>query len=265
LFNFFKKDKENNRPQDVKTVRDSLLQFIKEQLGRVEGGEGSNIKGLQLFLAPKDEEKHIYESAVYYEQEDRFKNEEVQKIADDYAIALPQNWTMEIKFTESLPTEAIKAADTEGALLIITRKQAAVQKAATAYIKVINGQAEKEQYTITSASGKITIGREKKVQTADGFFRINTITFPASSSNESNKFISRQHAHIEYDMDTGGFLLFADEGGVPPRNKIKVLSPQKEAPVKIYTTQIGHYLQEGDQIILGESALLQFSYSPTED
>jgi hypothetical protein len=58
--------------------------------------------------------------------------------------------------------------------------------------------------------------------------------------------------------------LFADEGGIPPHNKMKVRT-QGGIPVKLQTTQIGHRLQEGDQIILGESALLEFKNSAVEN
>ncbi len=41
MFNLFK-----NRPKDIKGIRYGLLQFIKEQLQKAEGGEGGNIKTL---------------------------------------------------------------------------------------------------------------------------------------------------------------------------------------------------------------------------
>jgi hypothetical protein len=41
MFDLFKKDKEGTT-NDVKAVRDKMLLFIKEQLQKVEGGEGSN-------------------------------------------------------------------------------------------------------------------------------------------------------------------------------------------------------------------------------
>ena len=257
MFKSFKEEKQNGT-LDVKTVRDSLLRLIKEQLRKVEGGEGANIKELFLFIACPDEEKHIYESAVYFEEENRFKNEEVQKVADDFAIELPANWIMEISFVDTLPPDAIKVPGLDAALFIQTRKRS-IQKTATARIRVLNGEAEKEEYTISSTGGKITIGREKKVQTSDGFFRINTIAFPADSSHEGNRFISRQHAHIEWDNESGSFLLFADEGGIPPRNKVKVKSAGG-TPVKLQTMEIGYQLKDGDQIILGETALLEFIY-----
>jgi len=258
MFDLFKNNTQG-RPADVKTVRDHLLQFIKEQLKKAEGGEGANIKGLQLFIAANPEEKHMYEAAVYFGEPDRFKNE-VQKIADDFAIELPEGWGLDISFVEKLPLEAMKVAGLDTALFVNTRKNA-VRKTATAYIKVRIGEAEKEVYTITSHSGKICIGRERKVQTADGFYRENTIAFPEKSENGSNRFVSRQHAHIEFDNDSGCFLLFADEGGTPPRNKVKVRSSKDPNPIKLYTSRVGHCLVEGDQILLGESALLEFTYS----
>jgi hypothetical protein len=261
MFDLFK---QGSRPQDVKGIRNNILQFIKEQLQKTEGGEGSNIKGLCLYITCADAEKHLYEAAVYADDEKRFKEEDVQKIADDYAIALPESWTMEINFTDTAPPEAIKATDINAALFISTKKKPTVHKEAVAYLRVLNGEAEKPVYTISSSDGVINIGRERKVQTANGFYRENFIAFPDSSSNESNRSISRQHAHIEWDNESGSFVLFPDEGGVPPMNKIKVRAVGG-SPVKLQTTEIGHTLQEGDQIIIGESALLEFSYSGKEN
>ena len=45
MFDFLK-----NRPTDIKGIRAALLQFIKDQLQKAEGGEGSNIKGLHLYF-----------------------------------------------------------------------------------------------------------------------------------------------------------------------------------------------------------------------
>src|SRR5437868_15072339 len=104
MFDLFK-----NRPTDVKGIRNALLQFIKEQLQRTEGDEGRNITGLYLFIFCKDEEKHLYESAIYYDTPGKFKNDEIQKIADDYAIELPPGHIMEISFDQEIPAEAIKS------------------------------------------------------------------------------------------------------------------------------------------------------------
>lgn len=254
----FFKDKTDKKPEDVKMIRENILLFIKEQLGKLEGGEGKNIKGLNLFIAADNEEKHLYESAVFYDSPERFKHE-VQRIGDDYAIELPQEWNMDITFVDELPSDVMPVPDVHAGLFIRTHKNILL-KSATAFIKILHGEAEKEVYTIKSTDGKITIGREKRVQGEDGFFRINTIAFPGESSHESNKFISRQHAHIKFDNESGQFYLFADENGIPPRNKIKIRTLEEDDPIKLYSTRIGYALKEGDQIMLGHSAILEFSY-----
>jgi len=259
MFDFLK-TKNSEQPLDVKTTRHRLVQFIKERLQRWEGGEGGHIKGLQLFFSPATEERELYESAVYLSEEGRFRSEEIQKIADDFAIELPQNWFLEIYFTEELPAEAARIPDLPAGLHLVTSKKPTINRPTTGYIRVLGGEAEQSSYTITAAGGKVCIGRDREAQTGGGFYRLNAIAFPGTSTNPANKFISRQHAHIEWNAETGSFLLFADEGGIPPRNKVKVQTSTGDL-IKLQTTEIGHPLQEGDQIVLGETALIQFSYT----
>ena len=115
-----------------------------------------------------------------------------------------------------------------------------------------------------SSNKKINIGREKNVQVAEGYLRQNQIVFPDSSNNKRNRSVSRQHAHIEWSEEFAAFFLYADEGGIPPANKIKV-KPEGGQEIRLITVEAGYHLKEGDQIILGESALLEFSYSTNND
>lgn len=257
MFDFLKSQHNQSTP-DVKTIRSKILQFIKEQLQRWEGGEGGKLKGLQLFLNPSPEEKELFEAAIYTEDENRFK-EEIQKIADDFAIDLPYNWSVEVLFPDNIPAEAISSKSLPVGVHLVTSKQPIINKPSEALITVLSGEAEQSSYNINSVNGRICIGRERQVQTNEGFFRINNIAFPGNSQNAANRYISRQHAHIEWNVEAGCFFLFADEGGIPPGNKVKVQT-RDGALIKLQTTQIGHPLQEGDQIVLGETALLQFEY-----
>ncbi len=258
MFDLFK-----SKPGDVKGIRNALVQLIKEQLQKAEGGEGGNIKGLHLFITASNAERHLYEAALYLGEDDRFKQEEVQKIADDYAINLPQNWTFETEFIGTPPPEAISAKDVDAAIFISTKKKPSIHKTGNADIKILNGQAEQPNYTLESKAGKITIGRERKAKMADGFYRENLIAFPGDTVDQSNRSVSRQHAHIEWDATGGFFCLYADEGGVPPYNKTKVRKPDGSIE-RIQTIEIGHKLQTGDQIMLGEGAVLEFTSQPQE-
>ena len=254
MLNFLKQ----NKPKDIKTLRSDILDFIKLQLKKAESGEGENIRGLQLYINCTPQDKFLYEGAVYSNEQEKFK-EDVQKIADDFAIDLPSNWFLQIAFEETVPPEAIQSADVDVAIFISTKQKPSIHKEAVAYIKILNGEAEQEIYLIQSSSKKINIGREKNVHISEGYLRQNQIAFTDNSNNKSNKSVSRQHAHIEWNEEFAAFLLYADEGGIPPSNKIKV-KPEHGQEIRLITTEFGHQLKEGDQIILGESALLEFSY-----
>ncbi|MDP9078942.1 MAG: FHA domain-containing protein [Bacteroidota bacterium] len=260
MFDLFKRN-ENKGPLDVKALRDSLLRLVKDQLQKSEGGEGRRIKGIHLFINAGAADKHLYEAAVYLDEPERFKDE-IQRIADDFALNLPDNWALEVNFDDEFPPDSFRS-DTLDAAIFIRTKDHVIQRAANAFIHILNGEAEKEEYEITSSDGKLNIGRESKAQVNDGFFRLNQIAFPGDSKNESNKFISRQHAHIEWNNEDAGFMIFADEGGIPPGNKVKIKSIGNENLIKLHSTHIGHKLNEGDQVILGESAVFEFSYHST--
>jgi hypothetical protein len=256
MLNFSKQKKQ---PKDIKTLRTDILDFIKDQLKKAESGEGENIRGLHIYINCSPENRFMYESAVRIEQPDIFK-EDIQKIADDFAIELPANWNLQLLLDEEIPPEAKQSNEIDIALFISTKQKPSIHKEATAYIKILNGEAEQQVYTLHSSNKKVNIGREKKVQVSDGYMRQNQIAFPDSSNNKSNKSVSRQHAHIEWNDESAAFFLFADEGGIPPSNKVKV-KPEQGNEIRLITTEIGHHLKEGDQIILGESALMEFSYN----
>jgi hypothetical protein len=166
MFKIFSRD--NEGPGDVKEVRDALLRGIKENLQKSEGGEGSNIKGINLFISISSNDKHMYESAVYQDEPEKFKDE-VQRIADDFDIGLPANWQMEVNFDEKFPPEAVKLEGINAALFIRT-KDHVIQRSGSAYIRILNGEAEKPVYHIKSDDGKLNIGREKKSTGRGGIF-----------------------------------------------------------------------------------------------
>jgi hypothetical protein len=252
MFKLFKE-----RPHDVKSIRNILSQFIKEKLQRAQGGEGANIMGVYIFINCSDAEKHLYEAAVFANVPGKFKIEEVQRMADDYAITLSPSFKCDIVFTDKFPPQADLINGINAAVFISTQKSGLINKKSQAFIKVLNGEAEQESYALDAANGRINIGREARVQAAGNYMRKNTIAF---KPNEINRSVSRQHAHIEWEADSNSFLVFADEGGIPPNNKMKVRTPEGVL-IKMQAIEVGHRLQEGDQVILGDSAVLEFTYS----
>ncbi|TKC10944.1 FHA domain-containing protein [Pedobacter polaris] len=259
MFDLFK-GRTDERPDDVKGIRHALLQFIKQTLQKAEGGEGANIKGLSIYINCTAAERQVYEAAVYTDNPDLLKSE-IQRISDDYSLDLPGNWTLALTFEEAFPDEAVVMPNLPAALFVKTDTHF-VKQQATAYVKALSGTTLKPSYLLNSDGGKYNIGRDEKAQSDMGYFRTNHIAFPSESSDERNRYISREHAHIEWNKNLAKFMIFADEGGIPPRNKVKLRSALTEKIVKLHATQIGQELAEGDQIILGESVVLEFSYQP---
>ncbi len=261
MFSLFKRNTED-QPLDVKVVRAHVLEFIKEELQKAEGGEGANIHTLKLYGAPAPTEKHLFDAASYSADPEKLKNE-IQRIADNFDVNLPSYWQLEIHMQPSLPQQGIVYDRLPLELIIETTPEFVPEVhvvKTTAVLTVLNGEAEEASYTLTSKGGKVNIGREKTNTTPGGSIRTNHIAFPGDAEFVGNRFVSRQHAHLEWDEKKGGFLLFADEGGVPPGNKTKVQSLEEEGQVKLNSTQVGHLLKDEDQIILGESVVMVFKF-----
>jgi len=267
MFNLFKKNKDQ-QPMDVKILREEILHFVKEELQKLEGGEGRNVESIQLYAVPPAEERHLYEAALYLSEPALLK-QEIQRISDNFVVDLPLQWILETGLKESFPLGAALYRSLPLGFSLKMKTAAEVKPVAelpekrsrTARIQVLNGQAEREEYLLEAGDGRINLGREKHVPMSNGSVRINDIAFPGDADHSGNRFVSRQHAHLEWDEGRNGFMLFADEGGIPPGNKTKIKTLKSEDQLKLNSAEVGYLLEEGDQIILGESVALGFSYT----
>ncbi len=132
MLNFLK---QNKAPKDVKTLRSDLLDFIKDQLKKAEG-EGADIKGMHLYISCDAQQKFIYDSAVYINTPEQFK-EEVQKIADDFDISLPAGWQMQIICDDAVPPEAIQSSALDAAFVYIYEAKANYKKRSRCIFKSV--------------------------------------------------------------------------------------------------------------------------------
>ena len=251
LFDRFKNDS-----ADAKSIRADLLYALRTRLSAFQGNEAGGLRSITLYLAPGDARRAEYEAAVLAHEPERFRAE-VQRMADDYHLELPAGWELRTEFCTQLPAEAVPVEGLPAGIWFAAgkRQAPAVQKAR---LRVLAGVAEQAEYRLEPGGARINIGREPKVQLPDGFVRINTVAFLGDVPEEANRFVSRQHAHIRYDTVLGQYLLFADSGGLPPHNKTKVKGRGDEAAVKLQSAEVPHQLRDGDQIMLGHSALLEF-------
>src|SRR5690606_10658591 len=150
MFNLFKRNTED-QPLDVKLVRAHLLDFIKEELQKSEGGEGANIHTLKLYAAPATTEKHLFDAASYSAEPEKLKNE-IQRIADNFAVNLPKDWQLEIHVQQSLPQQGIVYDSLPFELVIETTPEFVPEVhvvKTSAVLTIISGQAEEASYMLT--------------------------------------------------------------------------------------------------------------------
>jgi hypothetical protein len=259
---FTRNKQKNELPADVKVLRGAIVGFIKKELQKYDGGEAGNLNNMELFIDCTDSERQVYEAAVYLHDKDRLKNE-VQKIADDYAIDLPGNWSLATLF-DKLPEASMKNANGTIGLLLTgakaNQKQPGPNGIHQIRVAALNGHTEQQTYDIHSTDSRVNIGRGHTVELPDGSVRVNQISFAADSSEPANKYVSRHHAHINWDEGKKRFLVYPDAGGIPPANKTKIKNAKSGQVYKLQAADIGYALSDYDQLILGDSAVLEVRF-----
>jgi hypothetical protein len=111
-------------------------------------------------------------------------------------------------------------------------------------LMVVQGTAEKASYSF--AGGTVSLGRGAEVRDArDRLIRTNQVAF-VEGGGDINASVSRRHARIHYDPDTGAFRLHDDgasQGTSVIRDGRDVPAPRAR----------GLRLRSGDVIVLGQA------------
>jgi hypothetical protein len=162
--------------------------------------------------------------------------------------ALPVVYTIH----ETVPEALRPAFEKYGTVYIEPKKSA---PATHARLEIERGRAEQEVYAVEGA-GRINIGRLRQV--ADGrerIFRRNDVVFldPEDSSlsaeeSSINQTVSREHAHLTFDVQQGRFL-WHNENGSTTLNRV---SYQRPMPVGKQPLP----LEDGDELYLGQAYLV---------
>lgn len=117
---------------------------------------------------------------------------------------------------------------------------------------VVEGSANEREVPLIKA--RTNIGRTADVYRADGMSRRNDLAFAEDS--EVNGTVSREHAHVLYDKNTGEYRLFndrwykrEDKGGCGLWIVRDGLSQE------VHRTSRGTKLEAGDEIHLGRAVV----------
>lgn len=121
-------------------------------------------------------------------------------------------------------------------------------KKAKAQLVVMHGKAQKAKYQITKR--RTNIGRQAEVLDNDGLpLRRNDLAFD-DGGGEVNETVSRVHAHIQFNKETGEYRLHDDNSAY---GTLIIRADGRRVKV---TRGLGAPLQPGDEIYFGQARVL---------
>lgn len=249
--------------------RNEICRFILKSLKPYIDEKESIGTGLKLYVLCKTtEELEITRVALFEELPSKFKNDILQKeLADNY-IRLSSDWTFEFLIVQdTLPA----CRFSEGNFgLDILKNQSALKDTAKAYLAsiiVLDGQASQQTYVLNPDHKiEFRIGRGYRPRLNSGRTRINDIVFLEKDDTQYDETkgdkslsVSRNHATIKFDKSTKKYFLYVDEGGLPQsHNRTKILK-ENNTTLKLQVLGMPYELMFGDEIELGDGALIAFS------
>jgi hypothetical protein len=249
-------------------LRDNIIRFIVESLQPYVDEKGLSVSGLHFYIVCNDPAaEEAAQVAMYQDKPGKFKTEQLERKLLNHFIQLNEGWFFEWKpaTEDRLPANCIRK---DNFALIVTRQgdRPAGDHVSKALVKVLTGQAEKNEYILDPAQQlKFHIGRTGNPQLLSGKIQQNDIVFLGGDEPGYNELtgspnlrVSRNHAYIVYDSRAGGWMLYPDKGGLPENgNKLKVHTGNDRVKW-LHIHGVGHRLCDGDQVELGGTAILQF-------
>lgn len=246
-------------------LREEIVAFIVNKLSAYQAESASDIRGLELFIRCVDAESvELAGVALYAAAPGKFREELHRKLTNNH-IHLPANWTFSYASGEQLPEGFIYRQGDLG--LNVLRAEQVQNDASPARLEALAGQLAQDAYTLNPLRSQgYAIGRGASPRLDSGRTHRNDICFLEPDDprfdpvgGAVNQFVSRNHAFIRFQPDQNKYFLYADRGGLPQSgNKIKLLKANGQVE-RVYIPEVGHELQDGDQIELGGQAILQFT------
>jgi len=232
---------------ELAEIRLAVLDAIKAKSHRANGKYvfPYNLVRIQLLGVPR-EQQAVFSSTFltsYFTQE--LKNGLVRS---NYRF--PEDLETEIHTTPDLPMPGKEWLTIETELTRSKEDAAVAQENKVAKLTVIHGVANRPEILLRKA--RMNIGRTVEVYRGAGPSRRNDLAF--TEENETNKTVSREHAHIVYSRKDGNYRLFNDRLYKGEANcGLWIVRDGLSHPV--HRSDRGTVLQSRDEIHLGNAVL----------
>lgn len=229
------------RNKDILEIRREILEDVRDRIQPK--GQGRTIfpyNAVSIRIAAEIvEQRELYEAAFGKEEIE----EEVRELLGEAECPVPAGFSVVITVVE----DAALALNARPFVIGYSNRQAPTANTARpdAKLTVVKGEADLTEYPIHS--DRVNIGRLKEVVgEKDGLRRRNDIAF-----SDSETTVSREHACIRYDGDTGRFRLYdsGSQRGTCVFREGRRLHVPKGLPH-------GVQLRPGDEIHLGDARVV---------
>ena len=171
-------------------------------------------------------------------------SEDIRSTLKSERVTVPANLTVAVVFPEDAETElrvVCEKSEPHG-------KSSAPYRMQPAYLVLVTGVASPDRLVLESS--RINLGRVEDLPDAAGrTVRHNEMFFP-EGAHEANASVSRAHAHISIDPETGGWRIFDDGSSLGTT----IFRGGKRIDVPAHAGR-GVALRKSDEIYLGQVRL----------
>lgn len=236
---------------EVAEIRIAVLDEVKKKIQRAGGKALFPYNIVRVVICTSAPDAAVFEREFFR----RFFEEEVRKSLTRDSCRFPDNLRIEVRVAGD------ESADEENWLRIETLAEdvqpeppESTRARKTARLIVTAGTPNKGEIPLQKT--RTNIGRLVDVYKAEGLSRRNDLAF--AEDNPINRTVSREHAHILHDKETGEYRLFNDRWytrGNKAENNCGLWIVREGMGQEVHRDTRGTRLLPGDEIHLGKAVL----------
>jgi hypothetical protein len=230
-------------PKELAEIRFAVLEEVNRNSYRAGARMVFPFDLVRLSLRGVEEGRAAVFRSSFFQ---RYLEHEIGGNLRENAVRFPEKLRVAVDVTTGLPLPQ------EPWMTVAVQSQAEIQAAlAPARLTVRTGSANVPELAI--GKPRVYIGREVDVYRNGGLHRRNDLAFAEDS--EANRSVSREHAHIDVDKNTGEYRLFNDrwyERGTDCGTRIV----RNGVSFEVQRDTRGTRLESGDEIHLGRAILI---------
>lgn len=238
---------------EVAEIRIAVLDEVKKKIQRAGGHALFPYNVVRIQIRAGGNEGAVFEREFFR----AFFNEELRKGLAREACRFPQDLRVEIRASEQMPADDDRWLWVE----MLAEDVAPISEPApsdhpAAKLVVSAGTANKSEIPLEKA--RTNIGRLTDVYKAEGLSRRNDLSF--AEDNPINRTVSREHAHIIHDRQSGEYRLFNDrwyKRGNKAESNCGLWIVRNGMGQEVHRDARGTRLLPGDEIHLGK-AIVKF-------